>query len=845
MAQNQRGRSRPVNKTRRDPKAAAPQAATPVPRSTKAASRPAKTAQTPAPTVPTGPAPLGNGRLVRLARFSFRKRKLMVWGIWLPLVLALNTISGFVGINYHTDFNLPNSDSKFVQDVLAETGDAEDAGGNAQIVFSYPAFIDDNSKAKVRSLMEPLFAAVDRLDGVKVVSPYTKDGDGFTSPKGQVSFAQVNYTNRSQAATTSLAKEIKHLGDTLVPKDQRILRCDRSRAHSRCALSIEYGGALFAGFDLPESEILGLLAAIVILLIAFGSVLAMGLPIGTALFGLGVGAAIMAIASNGFTIPEFGPEIAAMIGLGVGIDYALFIVSRFRENMHAGMDPEESVVRAINSSGRAVIFAGVTVIISLLGLFIIGLTFVRGLAAASALSVLVMMLASITLLPALIAMFGHRLEQTSRAAAVAVGAFVVLSLVGVFTGIGLGFALLGATVIALVVMLVSVLPFGRVLRVNIPHRRPAPRTQQFWYRWSRFVQRRPWPPLVLGVLVLVILAAPLTSIRLGFGDTGNLNKDNTARKAYDLMTFGFGSGASGPLILLSTDHEMTALSAERVNKVLRADKDIAFVNDGEKRAANTWVWQAFPVSSPQDKATTDLVNRLRNVELEQTGVEVRIGGPTAAAIDFSDYLGSRLPLLIAAVLVLSFLLLMVVFRSVLVPLKAVIMNMLSVGAAYGVIVAIFQWGWLKFLFGIGKAGPVEAWAPMMLFAITFGLSMDYEVFLLSRMKEEFDRTGDNASAVADGLAVTARVITAAALIMVCVFSAFVFGDSRELKVFGLGLAVAVLVDATVVRMVLVPATMELLGKRNWWMPRSLDRVLPHIDVEGNQSSPSTRDAVLV
>ena len=321
-----------------------------------------------------------------------------------------------------------------------------------------------------------------------------------------------------------------------------------------------------------------------------------------------------------------------------------------------------------------------------------------------------------------------------------------------------------------------------------------------------------------------------------------------ARKAYDLISQGFGPGGTGPLILVSTDPNITVDAVKRVDKAMRQDNDIAFATKGKQLSADTWSWQVFPESSPQDEATTDLVNRLRTTELPATGVDVRVGGFTAASIDFSDYLGKRLPLLIASVLVLSFLLLMVVFRSLLVPLKAVIMNMLSLGAAYGVIVAVFQWGWGQDLFAIGRPGPVEAWAPMMLFAITFGLSMDYEVFLLSRMKEEFDRTGDNGLAVADGLAVTARVITAAALIMVCVFSAFVVGDSRELKVFGLGMAVAVFIDATLVRMVLVPATMELLGDRNWWLPGWLDRLLPHIHVEGRSANPeatATPDPILV
>ena len=790
-----------------------------------------------------------DGLLVRLTRFSFRKRRIMVFGIWLPLFLGLNTVSGFMGVNYHTDFTLPNSESQFVKDALIKTGDSEDAGYTAQIVFASTDFADDRLRFRIQNLMEPFFAEVDKLDGVKVVSPYTEDGKDFSSYLKGTSFAQISYTQRSQSATRSLANHIKHLGDTMVPAAVRALKCDPNRSHVTCRLRIEYGGQLFAGFHLPESEILGLLAAIIILLIAFGSVLAMGLPIGTALFGLGVGAAVMAIASNGFTIPEFGPEVAAMIGLGVGIDYALFIVTRYREQLRAGMDPEAAVIRAVDSSGRAVIFAGITVIVSLLGLFIVGLSFVRGLAAASAISVFLMMLASITLLPALIGFAGQRIDQTSRAAAIAVGAFVLLSLVGVFTGLNLVVALLGAVVISIAVMVASKLPFGAGLRIYLPHRHVKPREQHLAYRWSRFIQRRPWPPLLVGVLVMVILAAPLTSMRLGFGDTGNLSKDNTARRAYDLIASGFGPGGTGPLILVSTDPRVTVDSAKRVFEALRLETDVAFATKGKELKPGTWSWQVFPRSSPQDVATTDLVNRLRRTELPATGLDVKVGGFTAASIDFSDYLGKRLGLLIGAVLILSFLLLMVVFRSILVPLKAVIMNMLSVGASYGVIVAIFQWGWLKDVFAIGRPGPVEAWAPMMLFAITFGLSMDYEVFLLSRMKEEFDRTGDNATAVADGLAVTARVITAAALIMVCVFSAFVLGDSRELKVFGLGLAAAVLVDATLVRMVLVPATMELLGDRNWWIPKALDRVLPHIHVEGHGASTvdaeSDQDSILV
>jgi RND superfamily putative drug exporter len=522
-----------------------------------------------------------------------------------------------------------------------------------------------------------------------------------------------------------------------------------------------------------------------------------------------------------------------MIGLGVGIDYALFIVTRYRENLRSGMEPEAATVEAVDSSGRAVIFAGITVMISLLGLFVIGIEFVRGLAIAGATGVLMMMFAAVTLLPALLGFAGRRIEVTSRAAAISVTAFVLLMLVGVFTGLSLGVAALAGLGVAVLTMAISFTPAGRALRTPLPPRHDKPREEQFWFRWSRYIQRRPWPAFIGGAAVLIVLALPLFSIRMGFGDTGNLPEEQTARRAYDMLADGFGPGSSGPLVLVSTDPAADAASAAKVDAALSGDAAIAFASPGAEIAPGTWLWQAYPISSPQDEATTQLVERLRDDALPATGMAVMIGGFTAGSIDFSSYLGERLPLLIGAVLVLSFLLLMLVFRSVLVPLKAVIMNLLSVGAAYGVVVAIFQWGWAKDLFGIGKAGPVEAWAPMMLFAIVFGLSMDYEVFLLSRMREEFVRTGDNHIAVADGLAATARVITAAALIMVCVFGAFVLGNDRQLKLFGLGMAVAVAVDATIVRMILVPATMELLGSRNWWMPAWLDRILPRIEVEGH------------
>ena len=364
-----------------------------------------------------------------------------------------------------------------------------------------------------------------------------------------------------------------------------------------------------------------------------------------------------------------------------------------------------------------------------------------------------------------------------------------------------------------------------------------PREEQLWYRWSRVIQHRPWPALVVGLVVLLLLAIPVLSLRMGFGDTGNLKEDQTPRRAYDLLAEGFGPGFNGPIIVTVAGpdaQDRGALDVVHRHVAGHAGRR------GDDRTRSRWPTisrscRCTPTARRRTRRPRSLVHHLRDDVVPASGIDAKVGGFNAASVDFAEYLSGRLPYLIGAVLILSFILLMVVFRSLLVPLKAVIMNLLSIGAAYGVVVAVFQWGWGASLIGVGREGPIEAWAPMMLFAIVFGLSMDYEVFLLSRMKEEYDRTHDNPTAVADGLAATARVITAAALIMVCVFSAFVLGDDRSLKLFGLGLAVAVLIDATIVRMVLVPATMELLGDRNWWFPAWLDRILPRVHIEGKHA----------
>ena len=426
-------------------------------------------------------------------------------------------------------------------------------------------------------------------------------------------------------------------------------------------------------------------------------------------------------------------------------------------------------------------------------------------------------------------MLGEKIDNTSYAAVASLTAIVIGGIAGIFTHSG-GVFLAGLAVGILVIIARFFVP---ALRRPLPHRAQNNHQHTVWWRWSRVVQHHPWRSLVAAVVLLGALAVPMFSLRLGFSDYGNAEKGSDVRKAYDLISEGFGPGFNGPLYIAVTgdaaaDNAKLGAFAQTVGRtegvaaavpVPMGSKDVALVI-------------AYPTTAPQDARTDALVHRLREDVVPGTNVTAYVGGFTAGGIDFSEYLGQRLPYLIGIVLVLSFVLLMAVFRSVLVPLKAVLMNLLSVGASYGVIVAVFQWGWLADLFGVGKPGPVEAWAPMFLFAIVFGLSMDYEVFLLSRMKEEYHRTGDNFTAVADGVAATARVITAAALIMVCVFAAFVLAPDRQLKLFGMGMAVAVFVDATVVRMILVPATMELLGDRNWWIPAWLDRLLPRIDVEG-------------
>jgi RND superfamily putative drug exporter len=806
---------------------------------------------TPATTLPPGSGVAGHARsapnnqpnrsglLARTGAWCYDHRKAAV-GIWFAALIVVFAAAGAFGAAYDASPDIPASESADGFDVLERYFPELGAGGaSGTIVFRADQGIDDPA---VTAAMEQLFATVNagfpdqdgkpQHPGATVVSPYSEQGGSQIASRGplagQLAYAQVNLT-----ADVGLT-ESADLGEAIA-----------GSAPTLGGLAVYPGGHALAPFEPPKTEFIGLAFAVVVLILAFGSVLAMGLPIAVALGGVGAGLGLIVILSNVVNIPDFTTFLGAMIGLGVGIDYALFIVTRYREGIHAGRSPRDATITAMDTAGRAVIFAGVTVVVSLLGLLLIGIGWVSGLGIGVAVTVLATMITSILLLPALLGFARQRVEVTRWRGLIAAG-FVAIALFGV--GIGMpALTAVGAGLAALTLLVSLAL---RPLRQTVPHRPPKPVRHTLAYRWSRTIQHRPWRWVVAGTLFLLILAAPVLGLRLGFSDEGNLAEETYTRQAYDLLADGFGPGFNGPLIVTVVPGAGDSTNAvDTLQQALADTPGIAAVSPpvpSRPDGPQAYLINVVPTTAPQDAATTELVTSLRDkvipAAIAGTALDVAVTGTAAANIDFTDFLARRTPIFFAAVLALSFLLLMLVFRSLLVPLKAVIMNILSIAAAYGVLVAIFQWGWGADLIGI-DTGPIEAIVPLMMFAIVFGLSMDYEVFLLSRIREEYDKTGDSATAVADGLAKTAQVITAAAAIMVVVFGSFVFEDDRTAKLFGIGFALAVLLDATIVRMLLVPATMELLGDKNWWMPRWLDRIIPKLNVDGpaHDTAPSVTD----
>jgi RND superfamily putative drug exporter len=716
--------------------------------------------------------PLGRlGRLGRLAGWCYDHRRLVLLG-WVLAVVAVIGLAQWSGSRLDNSFTLGSSPSQQAGNLLASRFPAQE-GDSADVVLRSSTRLDSPAATLTIGRLARSLRPLADVSGVQ--GPLSPGGSQQLSADGRIGFVVVQFDAPAADLPASAVRAV----------------IDTARSFARPGLQVAVGGApieTVVSAAPGSSEGIGLAAAIVVMLLAFGSVVAMGLPILTALVGVGMGFAVLEALSHLVTVPTFGPDVMVMIGLGVGIDYALFIVTRYRQELAAGRPARDATVVALSTAGRAVLFAGCTVVIALLGLFVVGLPFMDGLAVATIVAVALVLAASLTLLPAMLAFAGPAID-----------------------------------------------------RLHIPGllARPSATTARgFWYRWSRTVQNRPWICAASALAVLVILAIPLFSMRLAFSDAGNDPVSLTTRQSYDLLAEGFGPGFNGPLVVaadLRGPHAAAALG--ELDTRLRQSPGVASAGRPVLNAArNAAVIIVYPTTAPQAAQTAALVHRLRDQVIPQatggTGVTAFVGGETAAGVDTSTYLAARLPWVIGLVIVLAFFLLVAVFRSLVIPLKAAAMNLLSMGAAYGVIVAVYQWGWLSSLFGVARTGPIDPWIPLMIFTIVFGLSMDYEVFLLSRMREAWRRSGDNSSAVADGLASSGRVITAAAAIMVCVFGSFVVNDPlRILDVFGLGLAVAVLVDATVVRMVLVPAVMQLLGSANWWLPRWIGRAVPSLGLE--------------
>jgi putative drug exporter of the RND superfamily len=699
------------------------------------------------------------GLLARLADLAYRRRGRMVLA-WIAVLAAAVAVAPRLAGEFAAEFATAGSESQAAADLVAERFPGT-SGDTIEVVWQADAGARDPA---VLSRVARFIGEAERLEGVAAAQPPRVSRDG----------------------TIALARLELDRPALDVPDETGPRLIEMAESASGDGLRIELGGPPIRNAQEGGSpEAVGLIAAVIILLIAFGSVVAVGLPIAIALFGLGLSVLLIGVLAAVIDVPGFAPAIAGVVGIGVGIDYALLVLTRFRSSLASGSEPRAAVVEAVDTAGRSVLVAGTTVVISFLGLFLLGVSFLYGVALSVSVAVLIVMAAAVTLLPALLAFAGHRVN-----------------------------------------------------RLNIPGLGRAPGTDggRLAGRWSRVIQRRPWPAAIFGAVVLIALAVPALGLRFGFPDEGNDQTGTTTRAAYELVSSGFGPGANGPLLLAAdlraagADEQLPALG-ER----LRAEPGVAFVSEPRvNEAGDAALLTVVPTSAPQDAATTDLVHRLRDdvlPESENGGVDVRVGGLTASVVDQSDLVGSRLPLLIAAVVGLSFLFLLAAFRSPLIALKAGIMNLLAVGAAYGVLALAAEGGWFGELLGIDTDTPVPPFMPVMMFAVLFGLSMDYEVFLLSRMREEYLGHGQTSRAVADGLAKTARVITAAAAIMVAVFLALLVSDDIFLKLLGVGMATAIFLDATVVRMVLVPALMQLFGRANWWIPRWLDCRLPRFDVE--------------
>jgi RND superfamily putative drug exporter len=701
--------------------------------------------------------------LTRLADIAYRRRGRMVLG-WIVATVVIIGVGSALAGEYNADYNTPGSESKAASD-LTEQRFGGYSGQEVYVVWKDP---DGATSPAAKERIDAFLAAAQKVDHIAEPTAIRESRDGTIG-----------------ATTLPLT-----IDGWDVPKEDGEKLIAAAEDNSGDGLEIKLGGdPIYAAQETTSPEGLGFLGAAIVLLIAFGSVVAAGLPLIIALVGLGItSGGLIVLLANVVDVPDWTTAVSGLIGIGVGIDYALLVLTRFRAAMNEGKDRHDAVIEALTTAGRSVVLAGGTVVIAVLGLFLTGLPYMYGVAIAASLAVLVVMLAAITLLPALLAYLGPNVDRLR-------------------------------------------LPFfGR-------ERTPKPGRESPAARWSHAVQRRPWTAAIIATAILLALAAPALGMRLGFPDAGNDPPSTMTRQAYDLQTEGFGPGTNGPLVIAAELPDAAAQGAVgSLVGQLRSTEGVAFVPEPVfNEQGDAAIVTVIPTTSPQAAETEELVHRLRDdvvpAALQGSGVRTEIGGVTAALEDQSEYITDRMPLFIVGVVGLSFLLLLVAFHSPLISLKAAIMNLLSVGAAYGVMTVVAQGGTVGGLIGIDHEVPIAPFMPVMMFAILFGLSMDYEVFLISRIREEYLKDGDTRRAVADGLAKTARVITAAAAIMVVVFLAFLAAPDVFLKLFGIGLASAIFLDATLVRMVLVPAVMQLLGHRNWWIPSWLERILPRLDVE--------------
>lgn len=718
-----------------------------------------------APPAPPGRRP---GILERLARFGHRRRWTALL-LWVAVLVGVQATSMATGDDWRNDFALPGTESEEATELLAEHGSAQ-AGDTLDIVLADEG-TGGLTAPDTRQRVEGMLGEVAELPNVdRVVSLYD-DPSQTISRDGTIGYATVVLSVPSEQMP--------------IPDVERIY--DTATEIEGDGLQVELGGEaarLLSEEEGSAAEGVGIMAALVVLVLMFGTVIAAGLPVMVAIFAVGSAIGLITLTSHVFTIADFTPYVMTLVGLGVGIDYALLIFARYRAELVAGHEPEQATRVALDAAGRTVFFSGCTVIVALLGLVALGIGALQGMALAVACTVLVTMLASLTLLPALLAIFGNRFARQFRA---------------------------------------------KAAKRAAKGRKPA---GEVWRRWGSLVQRRPVAALVVSAVALGALAAPVLGMRLGFNDAGNDPQGATSREAYDLLSEGFGPGFNGPLVVVADGGEQGAQQAataalNTLNDTPGVARAVGPIPSEDGQVATLI---AFPESAPQDEATSTLVAQLRDEVLpavsEETGAEYLVGGPTAGLEDFSATVAERMPLFVAIVVGVSMLLLMVVFRSVLIPLKAAVLNLLSIGAALGAMVLVFQDG----RFG-AESGPIEAFLPVMVFAIVFGLSMDYEIFLVSRIHEEWRRTRDHALAVREGLGHTGAVITAAGAIMIMVFGAFVLSGDRMLQQMGFGMAIAIFVDAVIIRCLIVPAAMQLMGRHAWWLPAPLARALPTVELE--------------